>query len=491
MADDARTSRLARLKAMEEAIKNGADPEAAAEAARGEAPSASTPQTSAGGMPDMQAFSRGVTEGFTLGFPDEAAGLGAAAGALVGTGSPSLALDAYREGRDEARTTGGDHPWLEGRDAARADSPALFTAGMLGGGLATGAGPAFGAGARAAQAGASMLVPAVKTGAAYGGLSGAGMTDESALGDIALEAGKGALLGGALGGVGYGLGKGAQTLVRGYQSRGGASQLVRDVLSESSILSPGRGLAKWLGRPSEEAAATQAAQQAQAAAAAREAADRAAQQEAAAKLLAESQAPWSGASSTLTLPPNVSPPSVGAAQSLGLERGAGDPALMAQLTPRIAPPPLSITPTRELAGIPAPPSRLKQTPWQRRNVDEGYAAMRPFGAPDYAPKPHTGRPSQREPTTVMEAPPAVSMPSAEALDQAAQVRAVQQLSGGAPAPATSALGQTARHRPISSAQVELVRRAMAGGIGSVDQISAATGLPAEVVTEALWRLHGV
>jgi hypothetical protein len=168
---------------------------------RGEAAERERPKAS----PAESVF-RGAAQGASLGFIDEAtAGVGAvkdwAAGKLGMRGDISVS-DAYGTYINRIRAKD---------DAAKADNPAAFTAGAVGGGVATAVVP----GAIAAKAGQAMN--SVKGGVAIGGLTGAGMSEadlstNEGKNEFLKDVGGGALLGGVATKGFQLLGKGANAL---------------------------------------------------------------------------------------------------------------------------------------------------------------------------------------------------------------------------------------------------------------------------------------
>ena len=149
------------------------------------------------GPGELEAVGRGLAQGASLGFADEA--VGGVKGLWRALGSRKKFLDAigeeYKTARDEYRAND---------DAAREAHSGLFTAGELGGAVASSLVPGAGVlnvgrGARLAQAlGKSALA---------GGVAGIGTSKAEDLGDIAVDAALGAGIGGAVGGVAHGVGR--------------------------------------------------------------------------------------------------------------------------------------------------------------------------------------------------------------------------------------------------------------------------------------------
>lgn len=143
----------------------------------------------------VEAGLRGAAQGASLGFSDEMSG---AANALVGSfkGEGKFS-DLYKKFRDEARAQ---------EDAAKADSPASYMSGLLGGSVALGFVP-----------GANILLPARGAGIAAnvgkaalaGGMTGLGTSEEKDVEGMAFDTATGAALGGV---TQYGLDKAGQAL---------------------------------------------------------------------------------------------------------------------------------------------------------------------------------------------------------------------------------------------------------------------------------------
>jgi hypothetical protein len=133
---------------------------------------------------------RGVAQGSTLGFADEAtAGIGGLLDyvqAKLGQRGDIGLSDAYHTRRDAIRRADAQ---------AQAEHPGVYAGGELAGGLATAFAPGLGALNVGKGAG---LVEAVGKGAALGGLAGAGGAKE--ITDVPGEALRGAAVGGAVGG---------------------------------------------------------------------------------------------------------------------------------------------------------------------------------------------------------------------------------------------------------------------------------------------------
>ncbi len=158
----------------------------------------------------LESAVRGLGQGASLGFWDELAGAGEAIGQSIGIKGlgedlgkgdglsfvKPLALDpdrdfsqAYTEGRDK---------WRGEDKQARADNPATFTGGELGGSVAS----SFIPGLNVAK-GATLANIAGKA-ALQGGLSGLGNSEADNIQDLAMDTGKNAAIGGAVGGtLGY------------------------------------------------------------------------------------------------------------------------------------------------------------------------------------------------------------------------------------------------------------------------------------------------
>lgn len=141
---------------------------------------------------------RGGAQGALLGFPDEAYGL---LGAVVNpTNSTKGFVDRYHEARDYAR----------GRDtAAEAAHPNIYTAGQVGGGIATAFVPGLGAINIGKGAGAAEILG---KGAAMGATAGAGNAENFT--DVPEEALKGGVVGAAASGGLALLGKGIGAVAR-------------------------------------------------------------------------------------------------------------------------------------------------------------------------------------------------------------------------------------------------------------------------------------
>ncbi len=154
-------------------------------------PVAAAPSLGAQAGNVANAAMRGVAQGSTFGFGDEAYGL---LGAIVNpTNSDKGFSDRYHEARDYAR----------GRDAqAHDEHPAIYNTGLIGGGIATG----FVPGASALNLGKGAgAVEAIGKGAAMGGLAGAGNAKE--ITDVPGDVASGLLVGGITGGAIHGAGK--------------------------------------------------------------------------------------------------------------------------------------------------------------------------------------------------------------------------------------------------------------------------------------------
>lgn len=146
----------------------------------------------------LESFGRGALQGATLGFSDEiAGGLESLAGSLGLTKQNK----SYQQARDESRAANA---------VAAEANPITSKMGEFTGGLATALLPGLGSvgvASKGAGLGGSVLASA-KLGATLGGLDAAGKSTAENLGDVAVDAGKGALMGGAVGGVGHLVGKG-------------------------------------------------------------------------------------------------------------------------------------------------------------------------------------------------------------------------------------------------------------------------------------------
>jgi len=175
---------------------------------------------------------RGLAQGLTANFADELTGLGE--GAYRAATEPDTSFgDAYTQARDESRAAYGD---------AQEANPMSYTAGEVGGGLATLAVPGLGAGT--AAKGAAGLGRTILTGAAQGGLTAAGASQAETPMDIAKDAAKGAGIGAAVP-----AGLGALGKAGGYV----AGKLAPDKLSAVAermgfaALRPTKGVATKLG----------------------------------------------------------------------------------------------------------------------------------------------------------------------------------------------------------------------------------------------------
>lgn len=133
----------------------------------------------------IEAGFHGIGQGLTFGFSDEIL-----AGVTTGFGL----FDDYEKVRDEYR---------QRVNQAKADSPAAFTVGELGGGVASAFIPGIGAIGNVGKAATigGKIAAGAKAGAVAGGLQAAGTSEGETLGEIASDVGQGAILGGTLGGV--------------------------------------------------------------------------------------------------------------------------------------------------------------------------------------------------------------------------------------------------------------------------------------------------
>lgn len=139
-------------------------------------PTKDAPKKKRMSMPES--FARGARDSVTLGFDDE---IGGAIAAVVPGGK------GYKETRDEIRGL---------KRKAFDDNKLSYTGGALAGGLAIpGLGAARGVGAL------GKLGSAVKSGAAYGAVSGLGGSEAEDVGGMAADTAKGGLVGGAIGGA--------------------------------------------------------------------------------------------------------------------------------------------------------------------------------------------------------------------------------------------------------------------------------------------------
>jgi hypothetical protein len=148
----------------------------------------------------IESFARGATQGATVGFADEFVGAATAAGRKLGDAffglpnQPSYGVR-YRMERDESR---------EANEAAQQANPATYTAGQIGGGLATAIVPG---------AAPVTLGRAIGVGAAYGAAAGLGDSKaDITKGDVAgaaKDTAIGTAVGAISGGAGYGAMRGA------------------------------------------------------------------------------------------------------------------------------------------------------------------------------------------------------------------------------------------------------------------------------------------
>ncbi len=133
-------------------------------------------------IPGYESLLRGIAQGGTMGYSDEIVG-GLEGGLKALTSDQSLA-DAYKQSRDESRAN---------NLAAQKANPGTYTTGEVGGAI----GSAFIPGANIAK-GAGLLKTALHA-AALGGATGLGYSDADNAKDLAIDTGKSALTGGALG----------------------------------------------------------------------------------------------------------------------------------------------------------------------------------------------------------------------------------------------------------------------------------------------------
>lgn len=152
------------------------------------------PTSSIEGPGRLEALTRGGAQGLTLGFSDEITG--GALGAWDALTSDATLADAYTRHRDEARGA---------NEAAKAAHGGLYTAGEVGGGVASMFIPGLGI-AKGAKLGAVL-----GKSAAGGALAGLGTSEEESLGGMAADT----ALGGALGVGAAGLGGAVGSVVSG------------------------------------------------------------------------------------------------------------------------------------------------------------------------------------------------------------------------------------------------------------------------------------
>jgi hypothetical protein len=153
------------------------------------------------GVSKLESALRGAAQGATFGFADEiTGGLGALKDIAFTDKTLSDFSDLYVKKRDESR---------EAYRQAQEANPKTFTAGMIGGGVATSLVPVVGA-ATTVGRGATITGAAAK-GALSGGLYGAGTSEGDSLSDVAADTIKGGALGAAIGGAVGALQNAAQT----------------------------------------------------------------------------------------------------------------------------------------------------------------------------------------------------------------------------------------------------------------------------------------
>ena len=187
---------MANLQQLETALRNAhaaGDINAAETIARA-IQDADKPKSSASSGTVADALAQGVS----FGFADELVG---ALNASIGTFDPTFKdttwMERYRGNRDAAR---------QNLSSYREHNPNLALAAEIGGGLLTGG---VGAGRVAAAKTGSKLANTLRnvgTGAAAGGVYGAGASDADSMKGLLLDTGQGALVGGAAGGAITGLG---------------------------------------------------------------------------------------------------------------------------------------------------------------------------------------------------------------------------------------------------------------------------------------------
>jgi hypothetical protein len=136
-----------------------------------------------------EALARGVAQGGSMGLGDELMGLSRAAMNKLAMDGDTADAD-YKAGRDSTRAANAE---------AEAAHPNAYSAGRIGGGVATNV-------AATALTGGASLLPQIGVGAAQGGLTSLGESDELDAQSLK-DAGRGAVGGGLAAGAGYGLGK--------------------------------------------------------------------------------------------------------------------------------------------------------------------------------------------------------------------------------------------------------------------------------------------
>jgi hypothetical protein len=158
---------------------------------------------------------RGAGQGLTLGFADEITGALEAVGGSLKKGSFDKFTDLYRQSRDEARQLN--------REAQEAN-PMSYFAGEIGGSVASSFVPggvvAKGLGLAANTARGASIARGIGNAALMGGVSSLGASESTTIGGDLYEAGKGALIGGAVAGA------------VGKVVKGSANKAVRDALGD-------------------------------------------------------------------------------------------------------------------------------------------------------------------------------------------------------------------------------------------------------------------
>jgi len=176
----------------------------------------------------IESAAAGLSQGATGGFMDEIMGALNAVwpASPEGPGMGVGGVEGYRNMRDAQRALD---------VAAKVENPKTYGAGEIAGGV--------GAAALALPAAATASLPAaIGTGAAYGGVaglgsSGADMTKGDVVGALK-DAGISTLIGGAAGGVGYGLANGAGAIINRLRgTSAGAEQVARDIASTGNEVS--------------------------------------------------------------------------------------------------------------------------------------------------------------------------------------------------------------------------------------------------------------
>lgn len=168
-----------------------------------------------------EAVVRGAAQGVTLGFADEIAG--ALKGAFTAATTDKTLGEAYTEARDESR---GKYR------SAREAHPIGYGLAQILGGTATALVP----GGSLAKLGTG-AAGAIARGAGTGIAAGAGESEASTVEGVVKDAATGGLVGGALGGVGYGLSRvlgGKAGIIEGAPERR-AQQIAQDVTRGSNM----------------------------------------------------------------------------------------------------------------------------------------------------------------------------------------------------------------------------------------------------------------